>query len=68
MTLVHATAQQWDQIGAIRRAADELATLLDDFRPTGPLQRLDVTTARNCVAAVTASLDRMTNSIRKGSA
>lgn len=61
-------AQARDQLGAIQRAADELATLLDDFRPVGPLQRLDVTSARNCVAAVTAALDRLDISIRKGSA
>ena len=57
-----------DPIGAIQRAAEELADLLDDFHPCGVLQRLDVTTARNCVASVNAALDRMSNSIRRNTA
>lgn len=61
-----ATTAPWDQLSVIHRTADELATLLDDYRPAGPLQRSDVASARNYVASVTAALDRLNDSIRKG--
>lgn len=60
-----ATATGRDQISAIRRTADELADLLDDCRPSGPLQRSDVNMARSSVATVTAALDRLERSIRR---
>lgn len=63
MTSILADAR--DQLGAIRRIAEDLADQLDDFRPTGPLQHLDVTSARSYVAAVTAALDRLEASMRR---
>lgn len=61
-----AAALDRDQISAIRRTADELVDLLDECRPAGPLQRSDVNAARSSVAAVTAALDRLEKSMRKG--
>lgn len=57
-----------DELGAIHRAADVLADLLDNFHPAGALQRCDLNSARNYVAAVTAALDRLDMSTRKGCA
>lgn len=68
MMITAMTTGARDQLGAIQRTADELADLLDNFRPAGVLQRSDLNSARNYVAAVNAALDRLDISIRKGSA